>query len=190
MYNIDNTLIHKVFYYNKDRKISGFYFDKYKKISFDMLDNLPFDTDHFITYEIIGYSIFVISNNKTIYSFNKYKKCDNELNNYIDNNYKLKYLINKYDKYIFEFKLFDNELFLISIFNNIEIKNYTFIKNVSNMYDIKIPKLVNSNLYKFGNGMMDVFYNDYYWNNSIFLKNRNYYLTFMFQNNKYLLYKL
>ena len=190
MYNIDDNIIHKVSYYSKVRKFSSFYFDKYKKISPTILDKLPFDTDNFITYEIIGYSIFAISVNKKVYLYNKYKKYDNELNHYINNDYKLKYLITKYSSYIFEFKLFNNELFLISVFNENEIKDYEFIKKISDIHDIKIPKLVNSNLHKFGNNMFDIFYNDYFLNDSVFLKDRNYFLTFMFKNNKYLLYKL
>lgn len=190
MYNIDNKLIHNVSYYDKTRKFTSFYFDKYKKITMDTLAKLPFDTNHFITYEIIGYSVFAVSINKEIYLFNKYKKYDQKLNKYINDDYKLRYLINKYNNYTLEFKLFNNELFLVNIFNDKKIKDYRFIKNISETYEIKIPKLVDSNLHKFGNGMMDIFYDDYYLNNNIFVKDRNYYLTFIFKNNKYLLYKL
>jgi hypothetical protein len=98
MYNISDELLHKVFYYNKKTKISSFYFNKYKKILPENLNGLPFDTENFITYEVIGYSAFAISNNKNIYVYNKYKTFDRPLNDYIENDYKLKYLLNKYSQ--------------------------------------------------------------------------------------------
>jgi hypothetical protein len=190
MYDINDNIIHKIFYYDKKSKFNLFYLNNYKRIPEDLIKFLPFDTKNFITYEIIGHSIFAISYNNNIITFSKYNKIDNLLTQEIKNNYKIKYLLNKYKNNIFEFKLFNNDIYLVNIFNENEIKDYEYIKSLAYLYDINIPKYVNSNLCKFGNNMLDTFYNDYFLNTQIHLKNRNYYLTFIFENNKYLLYKL
>jgi hypothetical protein len=154
------------------------------------IECLPFDTEHFITYEVEGSSFYFIKFNKKVYTFNKFNS-DIELNiNEIFDTYKIEYILNKYSEYIFEFKYYNNELYIVNIFNKNEILTYNDLEKISKIYDIKIPKKVNIELYKFGNKMIDYFYNDYYINNDVFSKNRKCFLTFKFKNGKYLLYKM
>lgn len=187
-YNIKDENIHKLIYYNKLNKCNFFYFNKFKKINFTDLKYLPLDTYFFITYEIVGTSFFAKTENNKLFIFNKYNEYFNE--NVIDDYFKVEYISNKYTDYILEFKIYENELYLINMFNNFEIKNREYIYKISNLFDVKIPKLVNTNLTSFDEKMLDMFYNDYLLDVNILIEKRNYYFTFMFKNNKYLLYKI
>lgn len=102
-----------------------------------------------------------------------------------------KYIIDKYSKDdTLEFKLYNNIVYLVNIFNKNGCKHLDYIERIAKQFDIATPVRVNSAILKQGQKIIDSFYNDYYLNNSNFILNRCYYLTFFFRNNRTLLCKI
>jgi len=189
IYNIENNNIHYIKVHNNGANINLFYYNKYKTIEYDKIIKLPFDTEFYITKEVEGASYFVTKkNNKTIF-YSKYNyKIDNSV---IKNNQLCKYLIDKYcDKYIVEFKINNNEIYIVNMFSEKEILPINKIVNIAEHFNMKTPTIINPTIFKYSIDMINSHYNSYYYNMNNVYKSSDYLLTFRFRNDKYLLYKV
>lgn len=191
IYNKDNKYIHHVRFFEKNKSVNFFYLNKYRSISQDIISRLPFDTKHFVTQEVIGESVYARKIDNKRYIFTKHNTRCNELENILRDEMKYKYIIDKYSKYYtLEFKLYNNVVYLVNMFNNDECVHFDEIKRIANQFDISVPKEVNSLVFRQGIKSLDNFYNDYYMNADNFIHERDYYITLYFKNKKTLLYKI
>lgn len=191
IYNTNNENIHYLRFFEKNTKSDFFYFNRYKTIKESLISYLPFDTNHFITQEIVGHSVFVQKIDKKRYFYNKYSSKCFELENILHDDIYYKYFIDKYAKqYTLEFKLYNKEVYLVNMFNTNSIVTIDTMQKFADQFNIKTPKKIKTQIFKKGKKQLDNFYNDYYLNVDNFIYSRNYYVTFYFKNNKILLYKL
>lgn len=191
LYNIDKENIHHVNFFERNKSIKLFYLNKYKTIKEDTIKYIPFDTEHCITQEICGKSVFVSKVDNKRYFFTRYKEKNDELVELLRSKIEYKYIIDKYSKlYTLEFKLYNNVVYLVNAFNSNKILHYNEIYKIANQFDIRTPKEVNNLILKQGIRTLDTFYNDYYLSTDNFIHDKNYFITIFFKNNKFLLYKL
>ncbi len=189
LYNIDCNNIHYITLHTKCKNIKLFYYNKYKTINYNDITKLPFDTEFYITREVEGPSYFATKeNNKTII----YSKYGYIIDNGLILDDKLcKYLIDKHgDKYVIEFKINNNEVYIVNMFSDKEILSIYDITKIANWFNIKTPTIINPSIFTHSIDMINSYYNSYYYDVCTKCKSTDYLLTFRFRNNKYLLYKV
>ena len=191
IYSKTTNRIHNVRFINKNIKEDLFYINKYKLISSEIIDFLPFDTFNFITQEIPSFSVYATKRNNRRFIYTRHTERNNKLEQLLRSDITLRHLIDRFAKqHIIEFKLYMDSIYIVNIFNENEILDIEKIKTIAERFDLKCPRKINKNVFIKGKQVLDRCYNDFYLNDNNMTPNLNYFLTFVFNNNKYLLYKI